>query len=218
LSLAAIAAATGVSTHVQRSSAAELRVRRRAPRAWVSAFFLAGRALAGSAAGDEPSSRNFSLKSGALTYRLVHKLHEVQGTTRSLEGRAVVQPDGSARIQVRAKVASFDSGNANRDAHMREATHEPVHSYASVKGTLQGLHPPLTAAVELPLSATLELNGVKQEATIPVRLSQEGPLLRAVFSFPISLEAFHVERPELLFVKVDDKVQVTGDVSFEEAR
>jgi hypothetical protein len=170
------------------------------------------------AADTDPAVRTFSLKSGKLTYRLVHKLHEVEGTTQTMEGRAIVQTDGSAKVQVRAKVASFDSGNANRDAHMREVTHEPVHSYAWVKGTLHGLRPPLAAPLELPMSATIELNGEKQEATIPISLRQDGPLLRATFSFAISLESFKVDRPELLFVKVDDKVQVTGDVSFEEAQ
>src|SRR5438105_2851771 len=75
----------------------------------------------------------FVLESGTLTYRVVHKLHQVVGTSRQLEGRAVIQDDGTGRVQVRARVASFDSGNANRDAHMREATHEPVHPFASVK-------------------------------------------------------------------------------------
>jgi polyisoprenoid-binding protein YceI len=133
-----------------------------------------------------------------------------------VEGRALVQGDGSAKVQVRAKVASFDSGNANRDAHMREATHEPVHSYASVKGTLEGLRLPITAPVDLAMSATVELNGAKQQATIPISFRQEGAAIRATFSFPISLDSFKVERPELLFIKVDDRVQIAGDLSFEE--
>jgi polyisoprenoid-binding protein YceI len=178
-------------------------------------LLLVGGVLALGAAA-EPPVRSFSLRSGTLTYKLIHKLHQVEGTTRSVEGRALLQEDGTAKIQVRAKVASFDSGNSNRDAHMREATHEPVHSYASVKGTLRDLHLPLSAPVELSLSATVELNGEKQSATIPVTFRPDGPRIRATFSFPISLEAFKVERPELLFVKVEDRVQVTGDLLFEE--
>jgi hypothetical protein len=42
--------------------------------------------------------------------------------------------------------------------------------------------------------------------------------VRATFSFPISLEAFHVERPELFFVKVEDKVVIEGDVTFGTAK
>ena len=42
--------------------------------------------------------------------------------------------------------------------------------------------------------------------------------MRATFTFPISLEAFKIERPELLFVKVDDALKLEGDVLFETAK
>ena len=170
------------------------------------------------ARGEDGSARSFSIESGSLTYKLVHKLHEVEGKTGTIEGRALVSEDGSVRVQVRAKVASFDSGNANRDAHMREVTHEAIHAYASVQGRFSGLHLPLAAPVELAMSATVELNGEKQPATIPVTFRQEGAGLRATFSFPISLDKFKVERPELLFVKVDDRVELSGDLFFVAAR
>lgn len=160
----------------------------------------------------------FDLREGSLTYTLVHKLHEVQGTTHALEGRAQVQPDGSARVQVRAKVSSFDSGNSNRDEHMREVTHEATHPYATVKGTLTHVALPLAAPADLTLHATVELNGVKQAAEIPIRLTQDGARVRAKFSVPVSLEGFQIDRPELLFVKVDDRVVLTGELVFEEAK
>src|SRR5260370_7006619 len=145
---------------------------------------LFGGVLALGAAGERPV-RSFSLRSGALTYKLVHKLHEVEGTTRSVEGRALLQEDGTAKIQVRAKVASFDSGNSNRDAHMREVTHEPIHSYASLKGTLRDLRVPLSAPVELSLSATVALNGATPSPTTPFSFPPHGPHLPPSFSFPL---------------------------------
>ncbi len=164
------------------------------------------------------ATQTFDLREGSLTYTLVHKLHEVQGTSRALEGRAQLQPDGSGRVQVRAKVATFDSGNSNRDEHMREVTHEAAHPYATVKGTLGGLKLPLAAPAALTLHATVELNGVKQAAEIPVQLTQEGARVRAKFSVPLSLDAFQIEKPELLFVKVDDRLVLSGELVFEEAK
>jgi hypothetical protein len=58
---------------------------------------------------------------------------------------SVTAPGGSARGQVRAKVASFDSCNSNRDEHMREVTHEVEHTYCSVKGIATGVKLPLDA-------------------------------------------------------------------------
>jgi hypothetical protein len=154
------------------------------------------------------------LRQGTLTYIVVHKLHQVQGTSRQLEGRALAQPDGNVRVQVRAKIASFDSGNSNRDAHMREATHDAAHPYAEVKGTLSGVKVPLSGPQEAILHATVELNGEKRAQDVPVKLEPAEGGIRATFAFPISLDGFKVERPELLLIKVNDRATISGDLLF----
>ena len=156
-----------------------------------------------------------TLEQGTLAYKVVHKLHEVTGTTRKLEGLARLQSGGPMLVQVRAPVGSFDSGNSNRDAHMREATHEPLHPFAEVKGTLPPLTLPLSGPQDVTLEARVELNGIQQKQTIPVHLEPSGQRgVRARFSFPISLDSFHVERPELLLIKIDDKATISGDLLF----
>jgi polyisoprenoid-binding protein YceI len=160
----------------------------------------------------------YAVKDGSVTYTVVHKLHEVHGTSRKLEGVAKVQPGAPTLVQVRVPVASFDSGNSNRDSHMREATHEPAHPYVEVKGTLPPLQVPLTGPTQVPLDARIELNGETERQTIPVMLTPEGAGIRAKFSFPVSLDAHHVERPELLLVKVDDQLKIDGDLLFEVRR
>jgi len=161
-----------------------------------------------------PEGQLLDLREGTLTATVVHKLHEVKATTKQLEGRALVQPGGEARVQVRAKIASFDSGNSNRDVHMREVTHDAEHPYASVKGTISGVTLPLAAPLSATLHSTVELNGEKQPVEIPIKLTPAGGGVRATFSFPISLDAFKVERPDLFFVKVDDQVVIDGDLLF----
>src|SRR5689334_11805890 len=104
-----------------------------------------------------PAGQLLNLREGTLTYTVVHKLHEVRGTSRQMEGRALAQPDGTVRVQVRAKLSTFDSGNSNRDEHMREATHEAAHPYAEVKGTMSDVTLPLTRSREATLHATVQL-------------------------------------------------------------
>jgi polyisoprenoid-binding protein YceI len=154
------------------------------------------------------------LREGTLTYSVVHKLHEVRGTTKQVEGRALALPDGTVKVQVRAKVATFDSGNSNRDVHMRESTHEAAHPYTEVKGTMAGVKLPLEGSQKATLHATVELNGEKQTHDVPVKLEPEGSGVRATFSFPISLDAYKVERPQLLLIKVDDRATISGDLHF----
>ena len=170
------------------------------------------------AAAAAPGASIFEFKQGAVTYTVVHKLHEVKGTTHALEGRAQLLPSGELRVQVRTRLASFDSGNSNRDEHMREATHEPEHPFSEIKGTAQAVRLPLAAPLEVQLDATVQLNGIAQRQRIPVRLTAEGSSVRARFSFPLSLDAFKIDRPELLFVKVDDRVLLSGELVFEEAK
>jgi polyisoprenoid-binding protein YceI len=161
-----------------------------------------------------PAGQLLELRQGTLTYIVVHKLHQVRGTSRQLEGRALAQPDGNVRVQVRAKVASFDSGNSNRDAHMREATHDAAHPYAELKGTMSGVKLPLSGPQDATLHATVELNGEKKGQDVPVKLEPADGGVRATFSFPISLEGFKIERPELLLIKVDDRATISGDLRF----
>lgn len=175
-------------------------------------------ALALAARADAPPGIAFlEVKEGTLGYTLVHKLHEVKGACRAVEGRVAVLPTGAARVQVRARVACFDSGNSNRDVHMREATKEALFPMVSVKGTLDGVALPLAAPVEKPLVATVELAGQRQQLTLTLKLAPAGAGVQASFSFPISLDAFAIERPELLLVKVDDKVVIDGSLRLEAA-
>ncbi len=154
------------------------------------------------------------LREGTLTYTVTHALHEVKARTRALEGRALVQPGGLLRVQVRAKIASFDSGNSSRDEHVREVTHEPAHPYVQLKGTASGIQLPISAPTDVTLEGTIDLNGVQKPQQILVHLTPQEGGVRARFSFPISLDAFGVERPELLFVKVEDRAQIDGELIF----
>jgi polyisoprenoid-binding protein YceI len=176
-------------------------------------IFLSSLLLA-AAAGE---TRAFELREGTLSYTVVHKLHEVKGATHALEGRAIMMAGGTLRVQVRAKVATFDSGNSNRDEHVREVTHEPAHPYVQIKGTASGVKLPISAPIDVTLDGTLDFNGVQKPQRISVHLEPQKEGVRVRFSFPISLEAFQIERPELLFVKVEDKAEIAGDLLFAEA-
>ena len=167
---------------------------------------------------DEGGARSLELRSGTVTYTVVHKFHEVKGTSQKLEGRALVSPDGSAKVQVRAPIASFDSGNSNRDAHMREATHELQHPYVTVRGRLAQLSMPLSAPLDTTMQAIVELNGQKGSVAVALRLEPVEGKLRGTFSFPISLDSCKIDRPELLLIRVEDTVKMKGTLLFEEVR
>lgn len=167
----------------------------------VAALFLGLPALA-----DE--ARTYAIKDGsAVTYKLVHKLHEVEGKAKPSEGKARLLPDGTLQVVVRAKVEDFDSGNGNRDAHMKEATEAAKFPLIEFKGVATGVKLPEKFPAEVPVtvSGKLTFHGVTKPAEVPLKARfASAKDVTAEGTFTISLEGYGIERPSLMMVKVDD--------------
>src|SRR5262245_11001940 len=59
-------------------------------------------------------------KESSVIYHLVHKFHKIDGVSKKVAGRArLAGPQTQVVVTVPAE--SFDSGNVNRDAHMKES-------------------------------------------------------------------------------------------------
>ena len=152
--------------------------------------------------------RTYAVKDGStLSYTLIHKLHEVKGTAKRVEGKARLLPDGTLQVAVRARVEDFDSGNSNRDAHMKEATEAARFPLIDFKGVSSGVKPParLPATVPVTVKGRLTFHGVTRAVEVPLQVTfaKDGQV-KADGRFEVSLEAFKVERPSLLMVKVQD--------------
>jgi polyisoprenoid-binding protein YceI len=72
------------------------------------------------AADEAPKSYAVDGAASEVVYHLVHKLHKVDGRTHRVDGRAMLTPDGRGQVELRLPPDSFDSGNVNRDALMKE--------------------------------------------------------------------------------------------------
>lgn len=163
----------------------------------------------------EPAPLDLAVRPGStLSYRLVHKLHEVTGLSKVVEGKARLQPDGALQVMVRSRVDAFDSGNGNRDAHMLEATEAARFPFVTLKAVGAVAAPAsYPARLEVRLRGELTFHGVARPVDVPVTVSFASARHATVTGkVSISLDAFGVERPSLLFVKVDDAVVVTASL------
>ena len=173
-----------------------------------------------------PGLRTFSVDPGAsaVRYHVVHKLHRVEATSSRLEGKAVIQPDGRLLVMARAPVASFDSGDGNRDAHMQEVMESGRFPFVVLKAVARLDGVALTAStaprtVEVKLEGELDLHGVKRPLAVPVQVElRPDGTARARASFDVSLDAHGIERPALLFVKVDDACRIDVDLVLREEK
>jgi hypothetical protein len=67
------------------------------------------------------------------------------------------------------------------------------------------------------LDGEVEMHGVKRPTQVTVTLApQPDGAVRVTGAFDVSLDAHHVERPSLLFVKIDDACHVDVDLLLRE--
>ena len=120
-------------------------------------------------------------------------------------------------MAVRASIESFDSGNSNRDAHMKETVGAATHKMVSIKALAEGVTIPTTfpTTVEKTFKGELSFHGEKKPVEVPVKITFESATQAKVTGeFQISLEAFKVERPSLMLVKVDDALKLEVSLVF----
>jgi polyisoprenoid-binding protein YceI len=153
----------------------------------------------------------------SITYHLVHKMHKVDGVSHKVEGKAHVLPDGKAQVVVRVPSESFDSGNVNRDSHMKESVEAAKYPFIELKALGEGVTPPATfpTTQKKTFKAQLTFHGIQQLLELPVELTWDSPTkVHASTTFAISLDGYKVERPSLMFVKVDDELKLDAKLVF----
>lgn len=147
---------------------------------------------------------------GTVEYHLVHKFHKFVGVSKALVVRGTVDASG-LKVMARTQVSTFDSDNANRDAHMMEAVEGEKYPWVSVRAAAPGFKLPASGTVTVAVQAAVELHGVAVNRAIDIKLeTKDGIHFKASFEFDESLTAHKIERPSLMFVAVDDIIKIIG--------
>jgi hypothetical protein len=160
---------------------------------------------------DAPIGFDVDAQASELVYHIVHKLHRVDSVSHKVSGKAVLLDDGRLQVAVRVPSDSFDSGNVNRDAHQKEAVEAARYPIVELKGIADDVKLPATfpSTVNKTITAQLSFHGVEQKMDVPVIISFESATrAHAEAHFAVSLDAFKVERPSLMFMKIDDQMKI----------
>jgi hypothetical protein len=159
------------------------------------------------------TSYSVAMQKSAVHYTIVHKLHKVQATSKLVQGKAVLKPDGSLQVMLRAPIGSFESGDGNRDEHMRETMEESKYPFVTYKGVARLANGSLAPTMDLVLDGELDFHGRKHAEKVPVHVDRGGPAGAHVTGhFAVSLDRYQVERPSLLFIKIDDDCAIDFDL------
>lgn len=167
------------------------------------------------AAGSTPQAYTVDATHSSIDFHVHHKLHSSDGRSSRIEGKAVVQPDGKVLAMVRVPVATFDSGDANRDSNMREVLEASRFPFVVFKGVTSLVMPAAQGtAIPTKLEGELELHGVKQRLEVPATLefAADGSA-RVRGHLELSLDSYRIERPSLLMIKLDDLCKIDFDLA-----
>ncbi len=145
-------------------------------------------------------------KESFITYKLTHPLHEIESTSRDVF--CLVNVDEKVRqissVAVQVDVTSFDSGNSNRDSHAMEVVEAityPDARFISSSVTQKGDN--------LQIWGKLTFHGVTKDVLIHAVASWTDKQLIVNGGFDISLTEFHIQRPSLLLIPVNDDLKFT---------
>ncbi len=153
-----------------------------------------------------------------LQYRGHHPLHGWTGTSRSVHGTLRLDLDDPTRsaVTIRVPVASFDSGNSNRDSNMLdavEADRYPDVLFESTAISVQRWERTATGyAGNWTVGGNLTFHGETHPVTIPVTVRIEGNRFEATGAFSIALSQFKVRRPKLLLWSIRDTIDLEGTI------
>jgi polyisoprenoid-binding protein YceI len=191
----------------------------------ILSLLLAGIVLAGWAGGAavqaQPVHAVVDSSDSRIDYTGSAVLHDWTGTSRDVSGSIAVTPTAPAgsSVEIRAPVASFDSGNDRRDGNMREVTE--VESYPTVRFRSTDVRPKQWGRAGSGYAGTWEVageltfHGETHELTTDVTVRvEEGGRVRAETEFPVSLTKYGIDRPALAWVApINDVIRVDVQIA-----
>jgi len=156
-------------------------------------------------------SPTYETSASSVKYSMVHKLHSWAGVSKELKVATKwnEQKNEIEQISIVVNVATFNSGLSSRDSHMMEVLDgltypRIIFSSSSVQYTPEGIL----------VKGKLQFHGVERMIETKVKLEKQNRKLVFSGSLPVLLEDYKVERPGLLFVKVDNLVKIDFQVVY----
>lgn len=107
-----------------------------------------------------------------ITHRAMWGLVKVRGKFTQVGGTGIVTADDEMFGKIVIATSSIDTGNAKRDTHLRSGDFFDVEQYPEIVATVTSARPD---GDQLRLCCDLEVHGVTQPLTVPVRIEATSP-------------------------------------------
>jgi polyisoprenoid-binding protein YceI len=146
-----------------------------------------------------------------IDWTLGDVLHTVHGTFKLKSGSVAFDPKtGDAGGQIVVDAASGESGNHTRDGKMQKEVLEsgrypeivflPKHVTGNV---------PAQGNSTLQVQGVFRIHGDDHDLTLSLLVQADGPKATATTKFDVPYEAWGMKNPSTLFLKVENKVEIS---------
>ena len=141
-----------------------------------------------------------------ISYHCVHSLHEWTGVNKNIDCVMIYNDatDVVEKVAVLGKVAGFDSGNSNRDAHSLEVL-EAI-QYPNVTFSSTGI---AATGNNLKVTGNLTFHNVTKPVTFDAVREDKDKQISVKGSFSILLTDYKIDRPSFMLMKTEDKMDLS---------
>ncbi len=145
-----------------------------------------------------------------IEWTLGDVLHTVHGTFKLKSGTISYDPSsGNAGGEIVVDATSGESGNHARDSKMHKEVLESKHypEITFIPKHVVGKVGEGTSNIQV--QGTFHIHGGDHDMTLPLAIQKNGDVVKAQSSFAVPYEAWGLKNPSMLFLKVDNKVDIT---------
>jgi polyisoprenoid-binding protein YceI len=147
-----------------------------------------------------------------IKYEASHPLHDWEGISHSAIAIIIVNSDKDVitAVAAKVKVASFNSGNSNRDSHMIEVTEALKFPFITFKSIKIEQNKELIHYI-----GTLKFHGVENKIESNAIFKKKKGTINLSGSFSIKMSDYKIKIPSLMGMEMEDELQITYNLVFE---
>ena len=144
-----------------------------------------------------------------ISYTGVHLLHEWTGVNKNLVGLMKSNNGQIELIAVSAKVADFDSGNENRDAHALELL--DVFDFPNVRFLAKKF---TGSGQKIVMDGVLQFRGVSRDISVAMNVEPAENEYKVVGNFTVQPTLFDMPLPSFMLKDIDDALDIEVSLVF----
>ncbi|KLU55295.1 hypothetical protein EL84_24895 [Paenibacillus sp. VT-400] len=175
-----------------------------------------GTVVANETAGAEQLNGDWSISEGSKVYFSVTTSQEtVNFVDEQVTGNWTINVDDAAQMKAEGQIEmdGIDSGNAQRDGHVKQADFFDVATYPQATFTATSFEGvptewPVGQTVDIKMNGTITVKGIEKEVTFDAKAAYENNAVLLSATSMVTFEDFGMENPHSVVLSTENDIQV----------